>query len=83
MMNVVNGGAHADNNLDIQEFAILLGRRRRSGRVETFHALKGGFEKKISNAVATREASPEPKSHERRRSPLAAIEKAQYRPEIR
>ena len=23
MMNVINGGAHADNNLDMQEFMIL------------------------------------------------------------
>ncbi len=23
MMNIINGGAHADNNLDIQEFMIL------------------------------------------------------------
>jgi len=23
MMNIINGGAHADNNIDIQEFMIL------------------------------------------------------------
>ena len=29
MMNVINGGAHADNNLDIQEFMIIpVGARR-------------------------------------------------------
>lgn len=44
-MNVINGGAHADNNLDIQEFMIApVGARHfseilRMG-VETFHALK-------------------------------------------
>lgn len=44
-MNVINGGAHADNNLDIQEFMIApVGARSfaevlRMG-VETFHALK-------------------------------------------
>src|SRR5688500_20332216 len=44
-MNVVNGGAHADNNLDIQEFMIVpAGFDRfedalRAG-VETFHHLK-------------------------------------------
>jgi len=45
MMNVINGGAHADNNLDIQEFMILpagfaaFGDALRAG-VETFHHLK-------------------------------------------
>ncbi len=45
LMNVVNGGAHADNNLDIQEFMIVpAGFERfedalRAG-VETFHHLK-------------------------------------------
>jgi len=44
-MNVINGGAHADNNLDIQEFMIVpVGAKSfaevlRMG-VETFHALK-------------------------------------------
>jgi enolase len=45
MMNIINGGAHADNNIDIQEFMILpIGARSfaeslRCG-VEIFHALK-------------------------------------------
>ncbi|MGB7290841.1 MAG: phosphopyruvate hydratase [Thermodesulfobacteriota bacterium] len=45
LMNIINGGAHADNNLDIQEFMIVpLGFNSfsdaiRAG-VETFHALK-------------------------------------------
>jgi enolase len=45
MMNIINGGAHADNNVDLQEFMILpIGFDRfsealRSG-VEIFHALK-------------------------------------------
>jgi enolase len=45
MMNIVNGGAHADNNVDIQEFMILpvgapsFGEAMRYG-VEVFHALK-------------------------------------------
>jgi enolase len=46
MMNIVNGGAHADNNVDIQEFMILpLGaptfREALRYGVEVFHALKG------------------------------------------
>lgn len=45
MMNVLNGGRHADNTLDFQEFMIVaLGRPRFSEAlqtgVETFHALK-------------------------------------------
>jgi enolase len=46
MMNVINGGAHADNNVDIQEFLILpvgaptFSEGLRYG-VEVFHALKG------------------------------------------
>src|SRR5437762_6384043 len=45
MMNVINGGAHADNRLDIQEFMIVpagfdtFSDALRAG-VETFHALK-------------------------------------------
>ena len=45
LMNVINGGAHADNNLDIQEFMIVpagfdtFGEALRAG-VEIFHALK-------------------------------------------
>ena len=45
MMNIVNGGMHADNNLDIQEFMILPKRDsiRETVRVgsEIFHTLKG------------------------------------------
>ncbi|MGA8204192.1 MAG: phosphopyruvate hydratase [Woeseiaceae bacterium] len=45
MMNIINGGAHADNNVDIQEFMILpfgapdFAEALRYGS-ETFHALK-------------------------------------------
>ena len=46
MMNIVNGGAHADNNVDMQEFMILpvgapsFSEALRWG-VEVFHTLKG------------------------------------------
>ncbi len=46
MMNIINGGAHADNNVDIQEFMILpvaapsFAEALRWG-TEVFHALKG------------------------------------------
>ncbi|HET9796219.1 MAG TPA: phosphopyruvate hydratase [Thermoanaerobaculia bacterium] len=51
MMNVVNGGAHADNKLDPQEFMICLrgfpsfAEALRAG-AETFHALKAILKKK-------------------------------------
>jgi enolase len=88
MMNVVNGGAHADNNLDIQEFMIVpwgfpsFSDALRAG-VETFHALKGILEKKgLSTAVGDEGGfAPSLKSHEEALDLLmAAIEKAQYRP---
>jgi enolase len=46
MMNIINGGAHADNNVDVQEFMILpvgmpgFAEALRAG-TEIFHALKG------------------------------------------
>ena len=51
MMNVINGGAHADTNVDIQEFMILpIGAESyREGLrwgVETYHALKGLLKEK-------------------------------------
>ncbi|HEY7536145.1 MAG TPA: phosphopyruvate hydratase [Thermodesulfobacteriota bacterium] len=50
LMNIINGGAHADNNLDIQEFMIVpfgftsFSESIRAG-VETFHCLKGILKK--------------------------------------
>ena len=51
MMNVINGGAHADNNVDIQEFMIMpvgASSFRESLRmgVEIFHSLKAVLKKK-------------------------------------
>lgn len=51
MMNIINGGAHADNNLDIQEFMIIpvgaptFAEALRYGS-EVFHALKNGWHNK-------------------------------------
>ena len=50
MMNVLNGGIHADNNVDIQEFMIVpVGAKSFSAAlrmgVEVFHHLKGGLKK--------------------------------------
>ena len=50
MMNIINGGAHADNSLDIQEFMIMpVGAKSfKQGMrmcVETYHALKKGLKR--------------------------------------
>ena len=57
MMNIINGGAHADNPLDVQEFMVMpmgfdtFNDALRAG-VETFHALKKVLQdKKLSTAV--------------------------------
>lgn len=57
MMNIINGGAHADNPLDVQEFMVMpmgfdtFNDALRAG-VETFHALKKVLkDKKLSTAV--------------------------------
>ena len=57
LMNIINGGAHADNNLDFQEFMIVphgfpTFREALRAGVETFHALKSILgTKKLSTAV--------------------------------
>ncbi len=57
MMNIINGGAHADNNVDIQEFMILpVGapdfREALRYGAEVFHALKKVLhERKLNTAV--------------------------------
>jgi enolase len=57
MMNVINGGAHADNNVDIQEFMILpVGAQSFSDALrwgaEVFHTLKGVLKsRKLNTAV--------------------------------
>jgi len=56
MMNILNGGAHADNNLDFQEFMVVpVGKTFRESLrrgAEVFHALKAKLrEKRLSTAV--------------------------------
>jgi len=57
MMNIINGGAHADNNVDFQEFMVMpVGAERFADAlrwgVEVFHHLKGVLKKKgYSTAV--------------------------------
>ena len=56
LMNIINGGAHADNNLDIQEFMVVpagapcFKESLRAG-VEIFHALKDILKKKGLNTA--------------------------------
>jgi enolase len=88
LMNVVNGGAHADNNLDIQEFMIVpVGMPRfsealRAG-VEVFHTLKKLLkEKGLVTAVGDEGGfAPNLGSNAEALDYLVrAIEKAGYRP---
>ena len=56
MMNILNGGAHADNNVDFQEFMVMpVGAERFSDAlrwgVEVFHTLKGVLKKKGYNTA--------------------------------
>lgn len=57
MANVINGGEHADNNLDIQEFMLMPVKAERFSEAlrmtaETFHTLKKTLhEKKLSTGV--------------------------------
>ena len=86
MMNVINGGAHANNNLDLQEFMILpvgapsLREALRYG-AEVFHALKKILhDKHISTAVGDEGGfAPSVASHEEAiQLILQAIEAAGY-----
>jgi enolase len=88
MMNVINGGAHADNNLDVQEFMIIpagfntFSEALRAG-VETFHHLKKILhDKKLTTAVGDEGGfAPDLKSNaEALELILAAIQKAGYKP---
>jgi enolase len=88
LMNVVNGGAHADNNLDIQEFMIVpvgfdsFAEALRAGS-EVFHSLKKLLhERGLVTAVGDEGGfAPNLKSNaEALDFLLRAIEKAGYRP---
>jgi enolase len=87
MINVINGGAHANNNLDIQEFMLLpIGapsfREAVRYGAETFHALKKILaDRGISTAVGDEGGfAPSVESHEAAiQLLLQAIEKAGYK----
>ena len=88
MMNIINGGAHADNGLDIQEFMIMpVGANRfcealRMG-TEVFHHLKAILKSKnLSTAVGDEGGfAPALQSNEEALDLIVqAIEKAGYQP---
>jgi len=88
MMNVINGGKHADSSLDFQEFMIMpqgaptFGEALRYG-AETFQALKGLLhEKGLSTAVGDEGGFAPHLSNNEEACDLivAAIERAGYRP---
>jgi hypothetical protein len=87
MMNIVNGGAHADNNVDMQEFMVLpvglpnFAEALRAG-AEIFHALKSVLKAKGLNTAVGDEGgfAPDLKSNEQAiETILEAIAKAGYK----
>jgi enolase len=86
MMNILNGGAHADNNVDVQEFMVMpvgaatFGDALRCG-AEIFHALKAVLKSKgLSTSVGDEGGfAPSLKSNEEAIEViLQAIDKAGY-----
>ncbi len=88
MMNILNGGAHADNNVDFQEFMVMPVGAERFGEalrwgVEVFHTLKGVLKKRGYNTGVGDEGgfAPSLKSNvEAVEAVLEAITQAGYRP---
>ncbi|MBI4040627.1 MAG: phosphopyruvate hydratase [Deltaproteobacteria bacterium] len=86
MMNILNGGAHADNNLDIQEFMIMpIGFKTFSqalqAGVEVFHSLKAILkDRHLSTAVGDEGGfAPNLESHEEALDLiLEAIDRSRY-----
>lgn len=88
MMNILNGGAHADNNVDIQEFMVMpvgaetFAHALRMG-AEIFHSLKSVLKEKGLNTAVGDEGGFAPNlssSEEALQTIMAAIEKAGYKP---
>jgi enolase len=86
MMNILNGGAHADNNVDFQEFMVMpVGAESFSDALrwgtEVFHTLKGVLKKRGYNTAVGDEGgfAPSVKSNEEAiEVVLEAIDKAGY-----
>ncbi|CAM3005061.1 phosphopyruvate hydratase [Paenibacillus sediminis] len=90
MMNIVNGGAHADNNVDVQEFMILpvgapsFKEALRTG-AEIFHNLKAVLKSKGLNTAVGDEGGFAPNlgsNEEALQTIVEAIEKAGYKPGV-
>ena len=88
MMNILNGGSHADNSIDFQEFMVMpanapnFSEALRMG-TEIFHTLKGVLKKMglATNVGDEGGFAPNIKSNEEAiQTILQAIEKAGYRP---
>ncbi len=88
MMNILNGGSHADNNVDIQEFMIMpvgagsFGESLRMG-AEIFHNLKAVLKGKDLNTAVGDEGGFAPNlgsNEEALQVIITAIEKAGYKP---
>ncbi|HMF63515.1 MAG TPA: phosphopyruvate hydratase [Edaphobacter sp.] len=88
MMNIINGGSHADSNVDFQEFMVMpVGAESFSDALrwgtETFHTLKGVLKKKGYNTAVGDEGgfAPNLKSNEEAVDLiLEAIQLAGYEP---
>lgn len=88
MMNIINGGSHADNNVDLQEFMIMpVGAESFSDALrigsEVFHNLKKVLKDKGYNTAVGDEGgfAPNLKSNEEAIEViLKAVEKAGYKP---
>ncbi len=86
MMNILNGGSHADNNVDIQEFMVFpIGANSFSSAlqmgVETFHHLKSVLQKKGLNTSVGDEGGFAPNLRSNAEAVeviLEAIEKTPY-----
>ncbi|RLQ96674.1 phosphopyruvate hydratase [Falsibacillus albus] len=88
MMNIINGGEHADNNVDIQEFMIMpvgaptFKEAVRMG-AEIFHNLKAVLKEKGLNTAVGDEGGFAPNlgsNEEALQTIIEAIEKAGYKP---
>ncbi|MGC4376894.1 phosphopyruvate hydratase [Fictibacillus sp. Mic-4] len=88
MMNILNGGAHADNNVDIQEFMVMpvgaptFSEALRMG-AEIFHSLKAVLKEKGYNTAVGDEGGFAPNlssNEEALQTIIEAIEKAGYKP---
>ncbi|MGE3153675.1 MAG: phosphopyruvate hydratase [Nitrospiraceae bacterium] len=87
LMNIINGGAHADNRLDLQEFMIVpVGAERLSEALrmatEVFHTLKGILKKRRLNTAVGDEGgfAPDLGSNEEALALIVqAIEEAGYK----